>query len=165
MSLRLLGKPKMRKEEKQHLLFSTPQYGKALHLLQYQDLQLTEFAGLVRWVCERCRLFQVSFMPSSLLWTCSYLLLHHILYIDAVAVICQPRNYLLLLLKFNHLYLLVIVAGPAKKWAVTCIGLGCIPLIIHPIDSAVDLLLESTIRKWFHIDNKLETEVVHHHRD
>ena len=32
-------------------------------------------------------------------------------------------------------------------WAPTIIGLGSIPLIIHPIDDAVDYLLDNTTRK------------------
>ncbi|DBA00374.1 TPA: hypothetical protein N0F65_000559 [Lagenidium giganteum] len=35
-----------------------------------------------------------------------------------------------------------------KRWAPTAIGLGVIPLIIHPIDSLVDTLMDNTIRKW-----------------
>ena len=33
-----------------------------------------------------------------------------------------------------------------RKWAPTAIGLALIPLIIHPIDHLVDILMDSTIR-------------------
>jgi fission process protein 1 len=35
-----------------------------------------------------------------------------------------------------------------RRWAPTAIGLGVIPLIIHPIDHLVDSLLDSSTRKW-----------------
>ncbi|KUF92840.1 Mitochondrial fission process protein 1 [Phytophthora nicotianae] len=35
-----------------------------------------------------------------------------------------------------------------RRWAPTAIGLGVIPLIIHPIDSFVDLAMDKTVRKW-----------------
>ncbi|KAF4038850.1 Mitochondrial 18 KDa protein (MTP18) [Phytophthora infestans] len=35
-----------------------------------------------------------------------------------------------------------------RRWAPTAIGLGVIPLIIHPIDSLVDLAMDKTVRKW-----------------
>lgn len=40
-------------------------------------------------------------------------------------------------------------SGPLKKWLPTMIGLGCIPLIIHPIDTAVDNAMDLTFRKWW----------------
>lgn len=36
-----------------------------------------------------------------------------------------------------------------KSWAPTFIGLGSIPFIVSPIDSAVDFMLEETTRKWW----------------
>ncbi|CAN0199563.1 unnamed protein product [Ascophyllum nodosum] len=36
----------------------------------------------------------------------------------------------------------------ARKWAPTAVGLGIIPLIIHPIDEAVTLAMDSSIRQW-----------------
>ena len=35
-----------------------------------------------------------------------------------------------------------------SKWIPTATGLSSIPFIIHPIDKAVDLLLDNTTRKW-----------------
>jgi fission process protein 1 len=35
-----------------------------------------------------------------------------------------------------------------RRWAPTAIGLGVIPLIIHPIDSVVDAAMDSTVRQW-----------------
>eukprot|EP00644_Phytophthora_capsici_P006006 jgi/Phyca11/41284/gw1.2.206.1 len=34
-----------------------------------------------------------------------------------------------------------------RRWAPTAIGLGVIPLIIHPIDNLVDLAMDNTVRK------------------
>lgn len=36
-----------------------------------------------------------------------------------------------------------------RTWYPTVIGLAAIPLIIHPIDTAVDLLFDNTLRKWW----------------
>ncbi|KAL4096364.1 hypothetical protein PRIC1_009724 [Phytophthora ramorum] len=35
-----------------------------------------------------------------------------------------------------------------RRWAPTAIGLGVIPLIIHPIDSFVDTAMDKSLRKW-----------------
>lgn len=35
-----------------------------------------------------------------------------------------------------------------KRWGPTCVGLATIPLIIKPIDDAVDYAFDHTIRKW-----------------
>ena len=51
-----------------------------------------------------------------------------------------------------------------RRWTVTAIGLGCIPIIIKPIDTSVDILMESTLRKWYHISS-VEEHIVHHDRD
>mmetsp|Transcript_30222 Transcript_30222/g.69280 ORF Transcript_30222/g.69280 Transcript_30222/m.69280 type:complete len:128 (-) Transcript_30222:2898-3281(-) len=41
------------------------------------------------------------------------------------------------------------IASPSiRKWFPTFMGLGSIPVIIHPIDNFVDLALENTTRKW-----------------
>mmetsp|Transcript_14152 Transcript_14152/g.26478 ORF Transcript_14152/g.26478 Transcript_14152/m.26478 type:complete len:114 (+) Transcript_14152:23-364(+) len=40
----------------------------------------------------------------------------------------------------------------ATTWLPTAIGLGSIPLIIHPIDNGVDYLMENTFRKMTHIN-------------
>jgi fission process protein 1 len=36
-----------------------------------------------------------------------------------------------------------------RTWSPTMIGLATIPFIIHPIDSAVDVLFDNTLRKWW----------------
>lgn len=38
--------------------------------------------------------------------------------------------------------------GIARKWLPTCIGLAAIPLIIKPIDNAVDHAMDRTYRKY-----------------
>ena len=37
----------------------------------------------------------------------------------------------------------------AKKWAPTIVGLSMIPFIVHPIDTGVTMLLDSTIRQLY----------------
>ena len=34
-----------------------------------------------------------------------------------------------------------------RKWAVTGIGLGVIPFIVHPIDTGVHIVMDNTTRK------------------
>ena len=41
-----------------------------------------------------------------------------------------------------------------RTWSPTMIGLATIPFIIHPIDDAVDLLFDNTLRKWWTTDPK-----------
>lgn len=41
------------------------------------------------------------------------------------------------------------VRGVPLRWAPTVAGLACIPLIIGPIDHAIDRLMDATYRKWF----------------
>lgn len=40
------------------------------------------------------------------------------------------------------------IKHPVAKWVPTIVGLLSIPLIIHPIDSAVDVLMDETYRKY-----------------
>ncbi|CAN0387097.1 unnamed protein product, partial [Hapterophycus canaliculatus] len=35
-----------------------------------------------------------------------------------------------------------------RKWVPSAVGLGIIPLIIHPIDEAVTWGMDETVRKW-----------------
>lgn len=35
-----------------------------------------------------------------------------------------------------------------RQWIPTCVGLSCIPFIIHPIDHGVDFLMDHTVRKY-----------------
>ena len=41
------------------------------------------------------------------------------------------------------------VKGVARRWAPTMIGLGIIPLIVHPIDTLVHFTMDHTIRPAF----------------
>uniref|UniRef100_G3PX07 Mitochondrial fission process protein 1 n=1 Tax=Gasterosteus aculeatus TaxID=69293 RepID=G3PX07_GASAC len=43
---------------------------------------------------------------------------------------------------------------PVRKWTTTAIGLSTIPFIITPIDRSVDFLLDSSLRKLYHEDEK-----------
>lgn len=36
-----------------------------------------------------------------------------------------------------------------REWFPTAAGLGSVPLIVHPIDQAVDVLLDNTTRQWW----------------
>ncbi|MCL4131389.1 UNVERIFIED_CONTAM: hypothetical protein GTU68_045652, partial [Idotea baltica] len=38
-----------------------------------------------------------------------------------------------------------------RKWITTAIGLGCIPLIVHPIDSLVHSTMDASIRKYLDV--------------
>lgn len=53
--------------------------------------------------------------------------------------ICWSVKKGLKLAKFNH---------PIAKWIPTITGLLSIPLIIHPIDKGVDILMDETYRKY-----------------
>lgn len=41
------------------------------------------------------------------------------------------------------------LAATVQKWLPTAAGLGSIPLIVPPIDDAVDILLDNSTRQWF----------------
>ncbi|XP_055641285.1 mitochondrial fission process protein 1 [Toxorhynchites rutilus septentrionalis] len=41
------------------------------------------------------------------------------------------------------------IKGPVKMWAPTALGLLAIPFIIHPIDHAMDFVMDETYRKFF----------------
>lgn len=41
-----------------------------------------------------------------------------------------------------------VIPQVARKWVPTAVGLGIIPLIIHPIDGAVTLAMDSSVRTW-----------------
>ena len=47
----------------------------------------------------------------------------------------------------------IALAAVVKEWLPTVAGLGSVPVIIHPIDHAVDTLLDSTTRQWFSEEN------------
>ena len=42
---------------------------------------------------------------------------------------------------------------PARRWAVTAIGLGSIPFIIKPIDHSVDYMLDNSLRRIYGIQS------------
>lgn len=50
----------------------------------------------------------------------------------------------------GHLSKRAKVPGIAGKWLPTLIGLAAIPLIIRPIDTAVDHAMDRTYRKYIH---------------
>lgn len=35
-----------------------------------------------------------------------------------------------------------------RKWITTAIGLGCIPFIVHPIDSGVHFVMDNSVRRY-----------------
>uniref|UniRef100_F1LC47 Mitochondrial fission process protein 1 n=1 Tax=Ascaris suum TaxID=6253 RepID=F1LC47_ASCSU len=39
--------------------------------------------------------------------------------------------------------------GPVRKWTTTAIGLGAIPFIVKPIDTAVEIGMDASIRKYY----------------
>lgn len=41
-----------------------------------------------------------------------------------------------------------------KKWIPTGVGISSIPIIIHPIDTFVDVALDNTTRKWMFSEKK-----------
>ena len=41
------------------------------------------------------------------------------------------------------------LSPPVRKWSTVAVGLGCIPLIIHPIDHSVDFLMDRSVRVWY----------------
>ena len=52
---------------------------------------------------------------------------------------------------------------PARRWVTTGVGLASIPFIIKPIDYSIDVFMEHTFRKWYHIE-PVEEAIVHHTR-
>ncbi|KAK6049387.1 hypothetical protein COOONC_13108 [Cooperia oncophora] len=43
---------------------------------------------------------------------------------------------------------------PVRKWVVTAIGLSAIPFIIHPIDAAVEVGMNRTIRQLYNQEDQ-----------
>lgn len=43
----------------------------------------------------------------------------------------------------------MVLPAMVAKWLPTATGLGSVPLIIHPIDHSVDVLLDNTTRQWW----------------
>lgn len=86
---------------------------------------------------------------------------------QALASVIIPGFTINRLCFFSHMVLARTfqqLPAATRKWTVTAIGLGAIPVIIHPIDRSVDWLMENTVRKWYGIGPVLETEIVHHRR-
>ena len=46
-----------------------------------------------------------------------------------------------------QLFGVIFLTAPNRKWAVTGIGLGVIPFIVHPIDTGVHIVMDNTTRK------------------
>lgn len=46
-----------------------------------------------------------------------------------------------------------------RKWITTAIGLGCIPFIVHPIDSGVHFVLDNSMRRYLDLVPKEEEKL------
>lgn len=44
-----------------------------------------------------------------------------------------------------------------RKWSTTVVGIGCIPLIVHPIDRSVDYLMDNSLRTWYNYHPRKST--------
>ncbi|XP_076044518.1 mitochondrial fission process protein 1 [Oratosquilla oratoria] len=42
-----------------------------------------------------------------------------------------------------------------RKWVTSAIGLGCIPFIVHPIDSLVHFTMDSSVRKYLDLKQEV----------
>lgn len=45
-----------------------------------------------------------------------------------------------------------------RKWVTTAIGLGCIPFIVHPIDTGVHWALDNSLRKYLDLSQEPNKE-------
>lgn len=52
----------------------------------------------------------------------------------------------------------VTLHAAVAEWLLTGMGLASIPFIVHPIDNAVDLLLDGTTRSWWRNEERNKTE-------
>lgn len=46
-----------------------------------------------------------------------------------------------------------------RKWITTAIGLGCIPFIVHPIDSSIHFVLDNSLRRYLDLAPKEEEKL------
>ena len=47
-----------------------------------------------------------------------------------------------------------------RKWITTAIGLGCIPFIVHPIDTLIHYSMDKSIRKYLNLTPVVEEEKI-----
>jgi len=67
------------------------------------------------------------------------------------------RTSRMVVLRSRSPMIVAILGGTTlREWLPTIVGLGSVPLIITPIDTAVDVLLNNTTRQWF---VKKQTEI------
>lgn len=45
-----------------------------------------------------------------------------------------------------------------RKWVTTAVGLGCIPFIVHPIDTGVHWAMDATVRKYLDLSDQPNQE-------
>jgi fission process protein 1 len=69
---------------------------------------------------------------------------------QGLASVAIPGGVINLIVRSSRMALTRTVGLPtfAIKWFPTALGLCSIPVIIHPIDDAVDFLLDNSTRKW-----------------
>lgn len=70
---------------------------------------------------------------------------------QSLASVMIPGATINLIVKASRLAMArspIALGATVKEWFPTAAGLGSIPLIIHPIDHAVDALLDNTTRLW-----------------
>jgi fission process protein 1 len=69
---------------------------------------------------------------------------------QGLASVAIPGGVINLIVRSSRMALTRTVGLPAFaiKWFPTALGLCSIPVIIHPIDDAVDFLLDNSTRKW-----------------
>ena len=79
-----------------------------------------------------------------------YLLTLFLHYNAALASVMIPGAAINMIVKSSRLVLSRATFLPtiAAGWGPTGIGLASIPFIIHPIDNAVDQLMDNTVREW-----------------
>lgn len=70
------------------------------------------------------------------------------LYIIAFASVLIPGGVINLIVRASRFSVAKTTLSPLfQKWLPTGVGIGSIPLIIHPIDSFVDFAMDNTTRK------------------
>jgi mitochondrial fission process protein 1 len=71
---------------------------------------------------------------------------------QSLASVIIPGFSINMLVKFSRLAVsknTIALPVMVSTWFPTAVGLGSIPLIIHPIDAAVDFVMDKSIRAWW----------------
>jgi fission process protein 1 len=68
---------------------------------------------------------------------------------QTAASVAVPGFAINRLVFFSGLLTKNLAYGPARRWLPTLIGLGAIPLIIHPIDHGVHYVMDNSVRKLY----------------